>query len=183
MSKRTHDPRRLDVAAACADAASLAGAWPLGAFERLREPGAAPPVDGGEPVTWSARFEQRAVHGAAPQRRLHLQATACVPRECQRCLQPVQLVLAVDRSLRFVDDEATAAALDPDSEEDVLVAERPFDLQALVEDELLLAMPLVPLHDACPMPLPGGAAADAAPEPDAAHPFAALAALRRGQGH
>jgi uncharacterized protein len=181
MSKRTHDPRRLDVAAACADAASLAGEWPLGAFARLLEPGARPPGDGAA-VTWSARFEQRPVPGAPPQRRLHLQATAGVIRECQRCLQPVRLALAVDRPLRFVDDEATAAALDADCEEDVLVAERPFDLQALVEDELLLAMPLVPLHEACSMPLTSGASGSA-PEPDAVHPFAALAALRGGRKH
>jgi uncharacterized protein len=107
-----------------------------------------------------------------------VQAAASIRRECQRCLQAVVLPLAVDRSLRFVDDEATAAALDADSEDDVLVASRQFDLQALVEDELLLAMPLVPMHESCPEPLPGAAAEGK--EAPRTHPFAALAALKRG---
>jgi uncharacterized protein len=48
-----------------------------------------------------------------------------------------------------------------------------------VEDELLLALPIVPMHERCPMPLP--MAADEAPateETDRPHPFAALAALK-----
>lgn len=178
MSKRTHDPRRLDVAAACADGATLAGSWPLGALERLAEGHAS-----AGPVTWSSRFEQRTVHGAGPQRWLHVEASAHVPRECQRCLQPVAVPLSVDRWVRFVDDEATAAALDADSDDDVLVVSRSLDLLALVEDELLLAMPLVPMHEACPTRLvPPGAELPAAEEPRA-HPFAALAALKRGRGH
>lgn len=179
MSKRTPDPRRLDVAAACADGLSLTGDWPLGALDRLAEGELPGSTD--TSVAWAAQFAQRPVPGAAPQRWLHLRAAAQIRRECQRCLQAVALPLAVDRLLRFVDDEATAAALDADSEDDVLVASRQFDLQALVEDELLLATPLVPMHEACPDPLPG-AAVEADEEPRAT-PFAALAALKRGHAH
>jgi uncharacterized protein len=179
MSKRTPDTRRLDVAAACAAGLSLAGDWPLAALDRL--------VDGELPgstdaaVTWAAQFEQRPAPGSGPQRWLHVQCAASIRRECQRCLQAVVLPLAIDRSLRFVDDEATAAALDADSEEDVLVASRQFDLEALVEDELLLAMPLVPMHETCPQPLTGPA--PEVNEAPRAKPFAALAALKRGPSH
>jgi len=179
MSKRTHDPRSLDVAAACAAGVALSGHWPLSAFVRLTAGEAS--AAAGEPVTWSARLEQRPVHGAGPERRLHLQAAAQLRRECQRCLKPVTLALTIDRILRFVDDEATAATLDADSEEDVLVASRQFDLQALVEDELLLDMPLVPMHGTCPSPL-AEPVEDMPAEPEA-HPFAALAALKRSKGH
>ena len=61
----------------------------------------------------------------------------------------------------------------------MLALEPALDLQSLVEDELLLALPLVPRHEVCPEPLP------LEPEPAApaaAHPFAALAALKRGPG-
>ena len=57
---------------------------------------------------------------------------------------------------------------------------RAFDLHALIEDELLLALPLVPRHDDCPSrcrapaPTPTRRA-----EERPQHPFAALAALRR----
>jgi uncharacterized protein len=172
MKPRALDPERLDVASAAADGAVLSGAWPLGSFGRLVDG----PV-GDASVEWSARFEWRAVPGGAAQPRLHLQAQARVWRDCQRCLQPVALDLAVDRAFRFVADEETAAVLDAESEEDMLVLSRAFDLRELLEDELLLDLPLVPRHDTCPQPLPREAA-EPASAPDA-HPFAALAALKR----
>ena len=36
------------------------------------------------------------------------------------------------------------------SEEDVLVLSKQFDAHALIEDELLMAAPIVPKHDVCP---------------------------------
>lgn len=179
MSKRTQDPRRLDIAAASAEGASLRGHWPLSALERLVEGPA--PGSAAESVDWVADFELRPMPAGRPQAWLHLRVSTRIGRECQRCLQPVTLPLEVDRWLRFVDDEATAAALDADSEEDVLVSSRQFDLQALVEDELLLALPVVPMHETCPQAL-SGPTADAPAEPQV-HPFAALAALKRGGGH
>jgi uncharacterized protein len=87
--------------------------------------------------------------------------------------------LQVDRRLFFVEGEDAAAALDTDSEDDVLTLEPAIDLRALIEDELLLALPLVPRHEVCPEPLPlqGEEAA-----PAAEHPFAALAALKGRPG-
>ena len=179
MTTRAHDPRRLDVAAAAAAVAMLDGRWPLSELARLADD-AAGTVD--EPVEWSARFEQRREHGGAPQVWLHLRAQARVARECQRCLQPVLLALNVDRAFRFMATEDEAAALDAESEDDVLVLSRQFDLRELVEDELLLALPIVPKHEQCPAPwLPTGpdrTGDDALP----VHPFAALASLKRGSG-
>ena len=178
MTNRALDPRRLDVAAAATAGTELVGRWPLSELGRLAD-GAAGQVD--DAVAWSARFEQRRELGAAPQAWLRLQAQARVARECQRCLQPVLLSLDVDRAIRFAPSEDEAAALDADSEDDVLVLSRQFDLRELVEDELLLALPIVSMHEQCPAPLVGatpGEPAEAAP----AHPFAALAALKHGAG-
>jgi uncharacterized protein len=90
--------------------------------------------------------------------------------------------LAVDRTLRFAADEDTAAALDANSEEDVLAMEHKLDLPALAEDELLLALPLVPRHDVCAQSLPLGEAASgpaaSVADGEAAHPFAELARLK-----
>jgi uncharacterized protein len=180
MTTRALDPRRLDVAAAAAAGAALEGRWPLSELARLAD-GAAGQVD--QPVGWSARFEQRRELGAAPQTWLRLRAQARVARECQRCLQPVLLSLDVDRAFRFAPSEDEAAALDADSEDDVLVLSRRFDLRELVEDEFLLALPIVPMHETCPPALvaaePAQTSEDAAP---ATHPFAALAAWKRGTG-
>jgi len=183
MNPRQADPRKLDVAAAAAESLVLEGRWPLAGFERLIE-GADGAAQDGE-VHWSARAQERPVAGSEPEIWLHLAARARVRRECQRCLQPVALELEVARALRFVADEATAEALDAESEDDVLALPRRLDLHALVEDELLLALPLVPMHVQCPQPLPtsaGDAPAQASSAPEA-NPFAVLAGLKRRHGN
>lgn len=122
---------------------------------------------------------------------LRVQAHGALPLVCQRCLEPYWEPVQLDRWFRFVADEATALAEDDTCEEDLLVRQGPrFDLRTLVEDELLLAAPLVPRHGACPHPLPlahgdrlhtDGPAADDDGAPPAAprRPLAALAALKR----
>ncbi|MFZ2989514.1 YceD family protein, partial [Ideonella sp.] len=99
---------------------------------------------------------------------------------CQRCLGPVGTEMALDRWVRFVSDEESAAALDAESEDDVLALERWMDLRELIEDELLLALPLVPRHQVCPAPLPLPSDADVEESP-APNPFAVLAKLKRGE--
>jgi uncharacterized protein len=104
---------------------------------------------------------------------------------CQRCLGRVDLGLDCALSLALIASEAQAddlpPALDPAVVEDDRL--RPLDL---VEEELLLALPLVPMHPAGDCP--GHAAAD--PEPSGAdvadeeareNPFAVLAALRKAE--
>jgi uncharacterized protein len=178
VKPRPLDPRHLDVAFAAREGATLRGEWPLAGFERLVEAGG----EAGSMVAWSAVAGQPNRPGAPTRAGLHLVAQATVTRECQRCLQPMALALAVDRRFLFAADEATAAALDAETDEtDVLVLAPRLDLHELVEDELLLALPIVPRHECCPEPLPMAAAADA-PQADEAppHPFAALAAWKRG---
>jgi len=114
-----------------------------------------------------------------PQVWLHLRADAALPLRCQRCLQPLLEPLHVVRDFQFVADEAAAESLDNEAEHEVLVLARELDLHELLEDELLLDLPLVPRHETCPQPLVVVDGEQAA-EP-AASPFAALAALRRGQ--
>lgn len=133
-------------------------------------------------VNWSIQGEARPVPGEAPEIWLHVQADTCLPLTCQRCLTPVEVPLAVDRSFRFVADEETAAALDDESEEDVLALDQEFDLANLIEDELLMEIPLVPRHEVCPVAVklevvdPDFEAAQA----EKPKPFAALAQLRKG---
>jgi uncharacterized protein len=88
----------------------------------------------------------------------------------------VDTEVEVDRWLRFVGDEAEAAELDADSDDDVLALARWMNLRDLVEDELLLALPLVPRHERCPEPLPFVPEAEGSEALE--HPFAALERLR-----
>lgn len=183
--ERVHDARALDLRAFCRDAAALQGDLPVAALERLAQSLFEPPGDAR--LSWQAQGEERPVAGGEPGRWLHLRAQAPVVLQCQRCLQSVPHTLAVDTRLRFVPGEEAAERLDETSEEDVLALPPRLDLRPLIEDELLLALPLVPRHEGnCPQPLPlaadDGLVAGADEPPhgdDRPNPFAALAALRK----
>ena len=178
MAAREFDPFRLDVVAFAKEAGELAGRWPLPGLDRIAAsaaPGA--PVTDADEVSWSVRGEQRRLRGGDAQTWLHLEAGTHVALECQRCLKPVDVPLRAVRSFLFVHGEDAAAQLDTDSEDDVLAITRALDLRELVEDELLLAMPIVPRHEVCPEPLVP--AADDEPVEERPNPFAALVGLKR----
>jgi len=179
MAARPFDPARLDVAAFAAEGASLEGRWPARELERFCDTAApeAPP-DAGDEVVWRVQGERANVAGGAPETWLRLDASAAIALTCQRCLGPVMVPIDVHRRILFVAGEDEAARLDAERDEDVLALTRALDLRALLEDELLLAEPLVPMHAVCPEPLPV-AHEDEEPDGAAEHPFAALAALRR----
>lgn len=132
-------------------------------------------------VNWQASAELRPGAGAEEDVWLHLQAKASVPLTCQRCMGTVAVPLEVDQWYRFVASEDIAMAQDDESEEDLLVMEPQFDLLAVLEDELLMALPLVPMHDECPV-APVLKAGDEALAGEAAkkpNPFAVLAQLKK----
>jgi uncharacterized protein len=140
--------RRLDVKTFAEKGAQLSGQEPLRNYERLLSETEGRGAE--TPVKWSASGEIRNTHHVAPEVWLHLKAGALVSLTCQRCLAPVEVPVSVQRSLRFVADEQTAATEDDESEEDVLALSRDFNLMELVEDELLMELPLAPRHETCP---------------------------------
>lgn len=180
MSSEFH-ALRLDVQAFAQAAATLSGLDALSAYERLlAETGG----QGGErTVRWVARGEQHIDASGHAQIWLHLSAEVSLPLTCQRCLGPADIAVQVDRSFRFVASEEQAQAEDEEAEEDVLALSRDFNLQALIEDELLMELPVVPRHEACPTPV-RLAAQDAdfeAAQAEKPHPFAVLAGLKSGK--
>ena len=179
MSSRSFDTRKLQVEAFAKSGETESGDWPLQSFDRLAamaHPDAPPTA--ADVVEWQATGELRKVRGAGEQPWLHLGASTVIALQCQRCLGPVVTPVAIDDHFRFVHGEEAAEREDVDSEEDVLAMPRSLDLQELVEDELMLALPLVPRHDVCPAPLPVPDNADVPGEDEPVNPFAALAALK-----
>lgn len=173
------DPHRLDVRRFAEEGAELQAADPLRDFRRLvaETEGA----DLARTVRWHARGEMLNPHHVHPEIWMHLDAEATLPLVCQRCLQPVDVPLAVQRDFRFVADESTAAAEDDEAEEDVLALSRSFDLVELVEDELLMELPVAPRHQVCPAPVKMSAGEDEfeAAGGERENPFAALARLKK----
>lgn len=176
-------PDRLDLRHLAQSADTLTGDDALTVLPRL----AAEAADAeSRRVRWTARAEWRRaaeVPGAkavqAPVLWLHLGAATELPLTCQRCLTPVVVPLAVDRWFRFVADEATADVEDEDSEEDVLVFQPAFNLLELIEDELIMAQPLVPMHEVCPTVLPTSAGPVLEDGPAKANPFAVLQQIKK----
>jgi uncharacterized protein len=106
---------------------------------------------------------------------LELAGTATL--ECQRCMRPMERALDVKSRMALIASDADATRVPP-ALEPVLAAGGRISIGALVTEELLLTLPIVPLHeggDAC------AAAADAQSKEPAGgethKPFAQLAEL------
>ena len=202
------DPHAFDVFEFARSGRQAAGAVRVSQLPRMLNEVPADAPDRDTLFTWQAEgstqpeLQDDGSEAAQPYLRLALHGSAWL--ECQRCLAPYEQRFDVEATYRLVatDEEAEAFPLDED-ELDVIVGSRQFDLIELIEEELLLSLPLVPKHDACPQvheSLVTGAAGEhaselsdeesdsedltpgVAEEGDAGkpNPFAALEALKRG---
>lgn len=116
---------------------------------------------------------------------LHLAFTVegAVWLTCQRCLQPVSTDLTDDYDIALLEEESQAGLVD--EEQDYLLLEEVVDNQTperllpfkkLIEDELILKMPLAPKHDDCEMSVEQFG--EIPEEEESENPFAALSALK-----
>jgi uncharacterized protein len=101
---------------------------------------------------------------------LRLAVDGSVRLECQRCLGDVDLPLRFVTRLELAASEAVLLAADDDIER--VVTGRDMSVVDLVEDELILALPMVPKHEQCRP----AAEAEGGAEPSA---FQVLATLRK----
>ncbi len=147
---------------------TASGEAPLSALARIETP------DRHGALAWSAAGSMRGRHGAP---RLDLRIDGDVVLICQRCLQPMKQPLHLRSRFLVADDEDSADRLDQDDDFDVVVGAAHFDLDALIEDEVILALPVAPRHAVCP-----DGANEAIATVRKPSPFAVLAALRRPSG-
>ena len=92
---------------------------------------------------------------------------------CQRCLGGVKFPLVISSRLQLMapgeewpDDDLV------DDSADAITAEKALAVLSLVEDEVLLALPIAPRHEQCDSPL-------AVAGENGSSPFAALVALKK----
>ncbi len=110
---------------------------------------------------------------------VHGPVSASVRATCQRCLGPMTLDLAAEMRLILL---RSGEREDLEQEGEALVIEGPVSLVELVEDELLLGMPMIPIHEpsACPArSYVRSKSAGAVGGKKGAGPFSALAAAKR----
>jgi uncharacterized protein len=154
----------IDSARFCKENQTLSGVFAPADLPRLA---AEVLADSSFSVAWQAK-------GESPDF-LELSLQSTVQLKCQRCLDSMEEPIDVVYRFEFVKDEDAAQAYDEESDElDALVHSRQFDLQELIEDEMLMALPLVSLHEACPT---AGAVAFL-PKDEKPNPFAALKNLK-----
>ena len=99
---------------------------------------------------------------------------------CQRCLELVVLPIHSECEYAVV-KEGTAIELQPKGYDVLEMGEEPLDLLALVEDELLLALPIVPTHNTnfCQQPAGLDEPESSEDEVTRSNPFSVLAQLKR----
>lgn len=136
------------------------------------------PEQGGAKASWDVRGLQ----DAAGQAMLEVRVTATPILECQRCVQPMAWPVDAYSRLLVVDSEEGLEARDdlaesPDDWVEPVLASARLDVLELVEDELILALPAIPLHEHCEHPAGLADTPDDAPERVSA--FEALRRLKK----
>jgi len=101
---------------------------------------------------------------------LVVSAAGRVELTCQRCLEPVSEPIEIESELELSADEVEIATAEDDV--DRVLAGEAMNVAALVEDEILLAMPMAPKHESCRVRSDEGSNAKRSP-------FASLAALKK----
>ncbi len=164
-------PEKFDPWKLAASGERLEGVVPLAALPRLAD---LLRDDGGE-----VRFRLEGARDAEGRKLIRGHVEADVRLSCQRCFGPVLLPLRIDVALALIADESRAGSL-PEAYEPLVADETGVTPAALAEDELILALPLVALHDdvreceAHGFVLPDAAAG---PAERKRKPFAGLSAL------
>jgi uncharacterized protein len=159
-----------------AQEASLESELPPDDLPRLAQVLAHDP--GGRGPALRARVQFRDGPESAPLVRIEVSGSLSLV--CQRCLAPVGWPIAIDVTLAAVADDTEADGLASPFDSILLDQEGGLPLRAVVEDEILSALPLAPVHadpseckGASPVPLGAGTA----PERQAHRPFERLGRL------
>jgi uncharacterized protein len=101
-----------------------------------------------------------------------LEVDGVLSLRCQRCLERIDHPVRIRSLLELVGEkeEPTQEEIEDDSK-DFLVAQKELDVGALIEDEIILDLPVAPRHDDCVLPDAGG-------RPEKVSPFSVLACLK-----
>lgn len=166
---RVQVPESLDAWRMVSARRGVEGRLPLSSLTRLADS----LVDTEGEVSYSLDFDRDALQ--VPYVELRIDAE--LPLLCQRSLQRFLLPVKIVQRLGLIRDESEEAALPPDYEPLLMPADGMLQGAELVEDELILAVPVVPVMPGTEAmerdwPAPGA-------ETERANPFAALSALKK----
>ncbi len=130
-------PRSVDALKFCQQRAEVAGVLPLTVLPRLS--GLLYAMDGEVNIELFFTIDEQS------RKRVNGELTSVLLLQCQRCLDRVEVPVSSSFSLALVWSDDQAASL-PRNIDPVLMVGSELDLYGIVEDELLLALPLVAIH-------------------------------------
>lgn len=134
-ARKQYIPRLIEPRKFAHQGIDIAGELPADALTRLAE------IAISQNIVADLQFSL----GEQRERLLKGSIQADVQQQCQRCLKPVDSVLECEISLAVVRDEEEAKNL-PESYDPWVVSEEEADLYAIIEEEILLAVPLIANH-------------------------------------
>jgi uncharacterized protein len=102
---------------------------------------------------------------------LHVVASGQLRLVCQRCLGPLSHPVSIEVELQLAGSAREIE--EADDEIDRVLASRAMSVAQLVEDELLLELPMAPRHERCSAEPP-------AERQERTNPFGALSVLKQG---
>ena len=159
-------PERVDASRMVQARRSFEGKLPIASFQRLR--GSLAAVEG------EARYELEFGRDELGVAYLAVRVDADLPLTCQRTLEVYRQPVHVDQRLGLIGEESEEAALPP-GYEPLLIPDGQVNPADVIEDELILALPVVPLKPGAPLEWHEGSDEETS-EPN---PFAALAKLKK----
>ena len=161
-------PERVDASRMVQARRSFQGKLPLASFRRLRESLAA--------AEGEANFDLEFGKDELGVAYLAVRVDADLPLTCQRTLEVYPQPVHVDQRLGLIGDESEEAALPPGYEA-LLIVDGQVHPAEVIEDELILALPVVPLKPGAPLDWNDGSEPDPVDE-EPTNPFAVLAKLK-----
>lgn len=162
MSQRCVIPDAFKFAA---DRRSLAGEVAIEALARLADQ-----LVGRE---GAVQYRVEGVVGPDGRSVLKVSASGKLSLQCQRCLTPMSWPFDLESALLLVRSEGEIPEGElEDEERDAIEVTADLDVLSLVEDEILLAIPIVPRHEVCDPPQPAGGI-------EKESPFSVLSGLKK----
>ncbi|HOY69835.1 MAG TPA: YceD family protein [Methylotenera sp.] len=144
-SRASPSSLRIDNVAFAQKGERMSGALNLLECPRLK---ASLPVAGNATDAETVHYVLQGSTDASAQRFISLSISCNFSVICQRCLSLMPLKLHLNFKYLIVSDidSADADALDVDDEVDCQQASKEMDIVQLIEDEILMAMPIAPTH-------------------------------------
>lgn len=165
-------PAQIDPIRLAEEGGRLNGRLSTRSMHRLLSLCASPPVQ----VVIDLQFER----AGRNRWEMHGKVAGEVTLVCQRCLQPFVYRMDVAPQVMFARSDAEERHLSDDGAREVVLVTAPLVLSELIEDELLLGLPMIPMHaDGVCAAVPAaskGAKDDTTARPN---PFAVLGKLKK----